>query len=162
MDGLKRWNWTVQKDENYFDPWPSTMVQKTVHYRPEQSTLPEMTVEFGSRPSTFFYGPYNMEPRVHRTANRRVRCSLVRTVRTEQCEQRTVRTVHIVRTVRTANSANSSFFQNRRTGRTVRTGANTVRWSLMEPIFYGLYVRISEMFKLDWRQFYFKWLKWMS
>ena len=56
--------------------------------------------------------------RVHRTANRRVRCSLVRTVRIEQCEQRTVRT------------ANSSFFKNRRTGRTVRTGANTVRWSL--------------------------------
>ena len=49
----------------------------------------------------------------------------------EQCEQRTVRTVHIVRTVRTANSANSSFFKNRRTGRTVRTGANTVRWSLI-------------------------------
>ena len=48
----------------------------------------------------------------------------------EQSEQRTVRTVHIVRTVRTANSANSSFFKNRRTGRTVRTGANTVRWSL--------------------------------
>ena len=52
----------------------------------------------------------------------------------EQCEQRTVRTVHIVRTVRTANRANSSFFKNRRTGRTVRTGANPVRWSLHVPV----------------------------
>ena len=44
--------------------------------------------------------------RVHRTANKPVRCSLVRAVRTEQCEQRTGRTSEIVRTVRTANSAN--------------------------------------------------------
>ena len=57
-----------------------------------------------------------------------------RFILSEQCEQRTVRTVHIVRTVRTANSANSSFFKNRRTGRTVRTGANTVRWSLPTTI----------------------------
>ena len=48
----------------------------------------------------------------------------------ERCEQRTVRTVHIGRTVRTTNSANSSFFWNRRTRRTVRTGAKTDRWSL--------------------------------
>ena len=61
--------------------------------------------------------------RVHRTANRRVRC--------KQCEGRTVWTSE---TVRTTNSANILFFRNRRTGRTVRTGANTVRWSLIMTV----------------------------
>jgi len=54
----------------------------------------------------------------------------------EQCErfippeQRSVRTLHIVRKVRTENGENSSFFRNRRTWRTARTGSNTVRRSL--------------------------------
>ena len=76
-----------------------------------------------------FYFHSKIMTRVHRTANRRVRCEQCeeRTVRTsnsanneqceqftlsEQCEQRTVRTVHIIRTVRTANSANSSHCTN--------------------------------------------------
>ena len=92
--------------------------------------------------------------RVHRTANRRVRCSLVRTVRTEQCEQRTVRTSEIVRTVRTTNCANKPNCANSanneqceqfdvceqceqrtvrtvHTGRTVRTAnrANSSHWT---------------------------------
>ena len=46
--------------------------------------------------------------RVHRTPNKSVRCSLIRTACTEKCEQRTVRTSQIVRTARTTNSANSS------------------------------------------------------
>ena len=46
--------------------------------------------------------------RVHRTANKSVRCSLVRTACTEKCEQLTVRTSQIVRTARTTNSANGS------------------------------------------------------
>ena len=36
-----------------FDPWQSTLAQKTVHHRPEPFTLAQMTVQFGSRPSTF-------------------------------------------------------------------------------------------------------------
>ena len=54
-----------------------------------------------------------------------------RFILSEQCEQRTVHTVWTVRT------ANSSLFRNRRTGRTVRTSANTVRWSLpRRKLFY--------------------------
>ena len=37
----------------YFDSWPATLAQKTVHYRPGPFTLDQMTVQFGSKPSTF-------------------------------------------------------------------------------------------------------------
>ena len=37
----------------YFNPWPSTLTQKTVEYRPGPSSLAQMTVQYGSRPSTF-------------------------------------------------------------------------------------------------------------
>ena len=105
--------------------------------------------------SNFYYSLWSVVVvlaivRDHRTGNKRVRCSLVRSEQQffykisnsansepgelfEQCERRTLPTVRIVRTANSshwANSANSSFFRNRRTRRTVRTGANTVRWSL--------------------------------
>ena len=79
---------------------------------------------------------------VVRRGPRTNRCELVRNVkiigaptRTERCvdpwgelfeqwERRTVRTT------------NSSFYRNRRTRRTVRTGANTVRWSRTEAMIH--------------------------